>query len=86
MLFDENSCRGEHDDLLAAENRFEGSSECNFGFAVADIAADKAVHRRCTFHIGQDFVDSPLLIGGFLERKRRLKFAKGGVGWSECTA
>ena len=45
MLLGENGGRHEDTDLFAIERRFEGTPQCNLGFAVADIPTDKAIHR-----------------------------------------
>jgi len=46
MLEGEN-CRGrKNGDLFAVGNRLEGGAHRHFGFAVADVAAEQAVHRR----------------------------------------
>jgi len=51
MLEGEN-CRGrKNGDLFACGNRLEGARNRHFGFAVADVAAEQAVHRRWLFEI-----------------------------------
>ena len=46
VLEAENGGGREHRDLLAILHGFEGGAHGDFGFAVADVAAEQAVHRR----------------------------------------
>ncbi len=45
MLEGEDRGGREHGDLLAILHGFEGGAHGDFGFAVADVAAEQAVHR-----------------------------------------
>ena len=51
VLEAEYRCGSEHRDLLAVLHGLEGSAHGHFGFAVANVAAEKAVHGRGRFHI-----------------------------------
>src|SRR5580692_6544568 len=55
MLEAEYSCRCEDGDLFAILHSFEGGAHGHFGFAVADVAAEEAIHGPGRFHI---FFDS----------------------------
>ena len=46
VLEGENGCWREHGDLLAVLHGFEGGAHGDFGFAVADVAAEQAIHGR----------------------------------------
>ena len=43
--------RREDRDLLAVHHRLERRAHRDFGLAVADIAAEQAIHRRRRFHV-----------------------------------
>ena len=64
--------RGRHQDgdLHPFVDRLEGCPQRDFGFAVAHVAADQAVHGLVGFHVVFDFVDGLHLIGRFLVRER----------------
>ena len=57
VLFGEHGRRHQHGDLVAAVDRFEGRPHGDFGLAVADIAADQAVHRLGVFHVALEAFD-----------------------------
>ncbi len=52
MLLRQHGRRHQHGDLLAVHHRFERGADGDLGFAVADVAADQAVHRLGAFHVG----------------------------------
>ena len=66
-----NRRRAEHHDLLAVLRRLERRADRDLGLAVADVAADQAVHRLVGLHVGLDVGDRRELIGRLLERERR---------------
>ena len=53
--------------LRAILHRFESRAQGDLGLAKTDIAADKAIHRLATLHIGFDFLNDPQLIFRFDE-------------------
>ena len=62
MLFGEDRRRRQKNDLLSAHDRFERGAHRDFGFAVADVSADEAIHRNGFFHIALDFFGDDRLI------------------------
>ena len=54
-------------------HRDERGAHRHLGLAEADIAADQAVHRRRSAHVGNDLVNRAGLIRRLLERKGRLE-------------
>ena len=50
VLEGQNGGGRENGDLLAVGDGLEGGAHGHFGFAVADVAAEQAVHRRGLFH------------------------------------
>ena len=75
VLLRQNRGRHQHGNLIAILHRFERRSQRDFGFAVANIAADQAIHRARFFHIALDIFQRPQLVVGFGKRKTILKFA-----------
>ena len=61
--------RREDRDLLAVHHRLERGAHGDFGLAVADIAAQQAIHRRRRLHVALDVGDRRALIGRQLVRK-----------------
>ena len=73
MLEREHRRRREHGDLLAVHHRLERGAHGDFRLAVADVAAQQAIHRRRRFHIVLDLGDRRGLIDRQLVRERRLE-------------
>jgi hypothetical protein len=73
VLLDENGGRREHSDLLARAHRLECGAQRDLGLAVADVAADEAVHRLRLFHVGLDLVDAAQLVHGLLVLETRFE-------------
>ena len=66
--------RGHEDERLLARLRgLEGGAQGDLGLAVADVAADEAVHGVRRLHVVLDLVDGLGLVLGLLERERLLK-------------
>ena len=63
--------RREHGHLFAVHHRLERGAHRHFGLAVADIAAQQAVHRRRRFHVALDVADG----GGLIRRQIPLEGA-----------
>ena len=76
----------QHGDLLAAQHRHQRRPQRDLGLAVADVAADQAIHGDAVLHVADHGVDRLLLIGRLVERERRLERAEGGVGRRERVA
>ena len=75
MLEGEDGGGREDGDLFAVGDGFEGGAHGDFGFAVADVAAEEAVHRSGALHIALDVGDGGVLVGGFFEFEGVFKFA-----------
>ena len=56
----------EHRDLLAVLHGLEGGAHGDFGFAVAHVAAEEAVHGRGGFHVVLDGADGGELVVGLV--------------------
>ena len=74
----------EDGDLFAVLHGLEGGAHGDFGFAVADVAAEQAVHRRGGFHVLLDGADRGELVVGLVVVegvfKLALKFVVGREG------
>jgi hypothetical protein len=62
VLEREDGRRRQHRDLLAVHHRLERRPHRDFRLAVADVAAQQAVHRRRRLHVALDVGDGVLLI------------------------
>ena len=54
MLLGEHGRRHQHGDLLAVVDRLERGPDRQFGLAVADVAADQAIHGPGALHVALD--------------------------------
>ena len=63
----------EHGHLFAGVDRLERRPDRDLGLAVADVAADQAVHRLALGHVALDRFDRRELVGRFLVGKGRLE-------------
>ena len=70
VLKREHRRRREKRHLFAVHYRLEGGAHGHFGLAVADVAAQQAVHRRRGLHVVLDVGDGRLLIGRQLVLER----------------
>ncbi len=86
MLESEDGCRREHGDLLAVGNRLECGAHRHFRFAVANVAAEQAVHRCCFFQIFLDVGDGGALVCGLFKLKGIFEFTLPGAIGSEGEA
>src|SRR6266478_4730739 len=75
MLEGEHGGGRENRDLFVVNDSFEGGTHGNFRFAVADVAAEQAVHGLGAFHVALDVADGGDLVGGLLELEGILEFA-----------
>ena len=66
MLEREHRGRRQHRHLLAVHHGLEGGAHRHLGLAVADVAAEQAVHRHRRFHVALDVGDGGRLIDGQL--------------------
>ena len=57
VLLGEHRGRRQHRDLLAAQHRQQAGAQRDLGLAVADVAADQAVHRHARLHVAEHGVD-----------------------------
>ena len=81
VLLGEDGGGNEDAYLHSVTDGLESGSQGDFGFAVAYIAADQAVHRALAFHIGFDVGDGLGLVGGFDVGEGVLEFLlPSGVG------
>ena len=62
VLEREDGGRGEDRDLFAVHHRLERRAHRHFGLAVADVAAEQAVHRGRRLHVALDVDDGVALI------------------------
>ena len=75
---------GGHEDchLPTIHHRLEGGADGDFGFAIANVTADEAVHRLGGFHVGLGGEDGFPLVGGFFIKESALKLPlPGRVGF-----
>lgn len=70
MLAGEQGGRADHRHLHPRHRRDEGGAQRHLGLAEADIADDQPVHWLARGQVAQHIVDRPVLIVGFLVRKR----------------
>ena len=63
MLLGEDRRRHQQHHLLAVLHRLERGPQRDLGLAVADVAADQAVHRPRRLHVGLDELDRVALVG-----------------------
>ena len=73
VLLGEDGGGHEHGDLLAGVDGLEGRADGDLGLAVADVAADQAVHRLALGHVALDGLDGRELVGRLLVGERRLE-------------
>ncbi len=64
VLLDQQGRRHEYGDLLAVLDRLEGGAHRDLGLAVADVAADQAVHGDRLLHVVLDLGDGGELVRG----------------------
>ena len=88
MLLGQNRRRHQHRHLIAGIDRFECGANGQFGFAVADVAAQQPIHRPRLPHVVLDGGDGCELIGRFAIGERGVEFALPfGVGAeTQCPA
>src|SRR5208282_1942260 len=75
MLEGENRGGCKDGDLFAVGNGFEGRAHGDFGFSVADVAAQETVHGRGALHVAFDVGYGCVLVDGFFEFEGVLKLA-----------
>ena len=84
MLLGQHRRRHKNRNLLAEFHGFEGSAHGQLGFAVADVAAEQAIHGAGFLHVLLDVVGAGDLICGRFIRKFGLEFllpfGVGGIG------
>ncbi len=73
MLLGQDRGGDEHGDLLAGVDGLEGRADRDLGLAVADVAADQAIHRLRLRHVTFGGLDGRELVGRLLVRERRLE-------------
>ena len=86
MLQCQNRRRNENDDLLAVFNGFHSGTERDLGLAVADVTAQKTVHRCRLLHIRLDLLDRRYLRIGLLIREYRFECSLHIVVSGKCIA
>ncbi len=70
---------------FAVLHGLEGGAHGDFGFAVADVAAEQAVHRLGGFHVALDVGDGGELVVGLVEVEGVFELALHvGVGREGC--
>ena len=76
VLLGEDRRRHEHQHLLAGVGGLERGAQRDLGLAVADVAADQAVHRALGLHVDLDELDRLALVGGLLVGEGGLELAQ----------
>ena len=76
VLLGEDRRRHEHQHLLAGVGRLERGAQRDLGLAVADVAADQAVHRALGLHVPLDVLDRLALVGRLAVGERGLEVAQ----------
>src|SRR3954470_7636026 len=76
VLLGEDRRRRQDEHLLAVVRRLERGAERDLGLAVADVAADEAVHRLRALHVGLDLLNRLALVGRLLPREGGLELAQ----------
>ena len=80
VLLHQQGGRHQDGDLLAVLHRLEGGADRDLRLAVADVAADQAVHRDRLLHVLLDLGDGGQLVGRLRVREGVLQLAlPGGV-------
>ena len=67
----------EDGDLLAVLHGLEGGAHGDFGFAVADVAAEQAIHGRGRLHVVLDVADGRELVVGLVVVEGVFELASG---------
>ena len=86
VLLGQDGGRHQDGDLHTVVDGFEGGAQGDLGFAVAHVAADKAVHGLGQFHVGLDFIGGAELVGGFHVWERVFQIALPGRVGAETMA
>ena len=73
VLAGQDGGRAEDGHLLAVHDGLEGGPHGHLGLAVADVAAEEAVHGRLALHVVLDLADRAELVLGLLELERLLE-------------
>ena len=73
VLLGQDRRRDQHHHLLAVDGSLVGRPQRDLRLAVADVAADEAVHRALALHVGLDRIDRLHLVGGLAVGKRGLE-------------
>ena len=73
VLLGEDRRRHQHHHLLALGGRLVRGAQRDLGLAVADVAADQAVHRPLGLHVGLHRLDRVELVGGLAVGERALE-------------
>src|SRR5260370_27315743 len=88
MLKSQDGGRRENRHLLVVHYGFERGAHGDFSFAVADVAAEQAVHGLGNFHVALDVADGGDLVSSFLKLESILEFtleiAVGRKGKTFC--
>ena len=66
----------EHGDLLVVADGLEGGAHGDFGLAVADVAAEQAIHGLGGFHVALDVGDGLSLVFGLVELEGVFELAR----------
>ena len=81
VLLSKDGGRHQDPNLKPIINCLERRPQGHFGFSIANVAADQAVHGLGLFHVGFDLVDGPGLVRGLFEGKCVFQLLlPGGVG------
>ena len=86
MLKRQHGGRCEKRHLLAVHHRLERGPHRHFGLAVADVAAQQAIHRRRRLHVALDVVDGVLLVDREIPLEGVIELALPVRIWAERVA
>ena len=78
MLLGENGGRDQHRHLLPILHRLERGTQCDLGFAIADVADHEPIHRPSPEHVGLDLLDAARLVRRLGVREALLELALPG--------
>ena len=73
MLKSQNRRRNQNRALFSVGDTFKRRTKRHLGFAEADIAAKKPIHRAVSLHISLDFVHGSQLVVRFVEGEAAFK-------------
>ncbi len=74
MLESEDGGGCKNGDLFSVRDGFEGGAHGDFRLAIADVAAEEAIHRSFALHVALDVGDGGILVVGFFKLEGIFEF------------